>query len=96
VCMHCHSFDLGYKVASGKGELYSFVVMHHPHVPPFDNPNPIGLVELEEGVRIAAGLVGLTDGVAPQIGQAVQVEFNMFEGDLTLPQFRLMPMKESS
>lgn len=96
VCMHCHSFDLGYKVASGKGELYSFVVMHHPHVPPFDNPNPIGLVELEEGVRIAAGLVGVTDGVAPKIGQAVQVEFNMFEGDLTLPQFRLMPMKESS
>jgi len=40
--------------------------------------------------------VGVTDGVAPQIGQAVQVEFNMFEGDLTLPQFRLMPMKESS
>jgi uncharacterized OB-fold protein/acyl dehydratase len=96
VCMHCHSFDLGYKVASGKGELYSFVVMHHPHVPPFDNPNPIGLVQLEEGVRIAAGLVGVTDGVSPKIGQTLQVEFNTFEGDLTIPQFRILPTKEPS
>jgi len=88
VCMHCHSFDLGYKVASGKGELYSFVVMHHPYVPPFDNPNPIGLIELEEGVRIPAGLIGLEDGESPKIGQALQVEFHTFDGELTLPQFR--------
>ena len=95
VCMHCHSFDLGYKVASGKGELYSFVVMHHPHVPPFDNPNPIGLIELEEGVRISAGLLGVKEGESPKIGQAVQVEFHTFDDDLTLPQFRLLPSKES-
>jgi len=96
VCMHCHSFELGYKLASGKGQLYSFVVMHHPHVPPFDNPNPIGLIELEEGVRIAAGLLGVQEGVAPLIGQDVEVEFHTYEGDLTLPQFRLMSIKESS
>lgn len=88
VCMHCHSFELGYKVASGKGELYSFVVMHHPYVPPFENPNPIGLIELEEGVRIPAGLIGLKDGESPKIGQTVQVEFHTFDGELTLPQFR--------
>lgn len=88
VCMHCHSFDLGYKLASGKGEIYSFVVMHHPYVPPFDTPNPIGLIELEEGVRLAAGLIGLEEGESPEIGQAVQVEFHTFDGELTLPQFR--------
>ena len=95
VCMHCHSFDLGYKVASGKGELYSFVVMHYPHVAPFDSPNPIGLIELEEGVRIPAGLIGLEDGVSPKIGQQVQVEYHTFDGELTLPQFRLLSSKES-
>jgi uncharacterized OB-fold protein/acyl dehydratase len=95
VCMHCHSFDLGYKLASGKGELYSFVVMHYPHVEPFDNPNPIGLIELEEGVRIPAGLIGLEEGVSPKIGQKVQVEFHTFDGELTLPQFRLVHTEES-
>ncbi|TMM47091.1 DNA-binding protein [Colwellia ponticola] len=95
VCMHCHTFDLGYQVASGKGELYSFVVMHYPHVAPFDSPNPIGLIELEEGVRIPAGLIGLEEGESPKIGQKVQVEFHTFDGELTLPQFRLVPTKES-
>lgn len=95
VCMHCHTFDLGYKVTSGKGELYSFVIMHYPHVAPFDSPNPIGLIELEEGVRIPAGLIGLEAGKSPKIGQKVQVEFHTFDGELTLPQFRLVSTKES-
>jgi uncharacterized OB-fold protein/acyl dehydratase len=89
VCIHCQSFDLGYKVASGKGELYSFVVMHYPEVPPFEYPNPIGLIELEEGVRMPAGIVG-TPGKDLQIGQAVEVEFQTFDGELTLPLFHLV------
>jgi uncharacterized OB-fold protein len=80
---------LGYKVASGKGELYSFVVMHYPEVPPFEYPNPIGLIELEEGVRMPAGIVG-TPGKDLQIGQAVEVEFQTFDGELTLPLFHLV------
>jgi uncharacterized OB-fold protein len=70
--------------------VYSFVVMHYPEVPPFDHPNPIGLIELEEGTRLVAQLVGIKPGEV-QIGQAVQVEFNSFDGDLVLPQFRAVP-----
>ena len=87
VCPKCHSFDWDTVEASGKGTVYSFVVMHYPEVPPFDHPNPIGLVELEEGVRLIAQLVGIKPGDV-QIGQKVQVEFNTFDGDLTLAQFR--------
>ena len=61
--------------------------MHYPEVPPFDHPNPIVLVELEEGTRLISQLVGVPPGQA-RIGQAVQVEFNTFDGDLVLPQFR--------
>ena len=64
--------------------------MHYPEVPPFDHPNPIGLIELEEGTRLIAQLVG----IKPQdvkIGQKVQVEFNTFnDGEMTLPQFRVV------
>ena len=87
VCPKCHSFDWDTVEASGQGTVYSFVVMHYPEVPPFDHPNPIGLVELQEGVRLIAQLVGVKPGEV-QIGQKVQVEFNTFDGDLTLAQFR--------
>ena len=54
VCSSCHSFEWDYVEAAGTGRLYSFVVMHYPEVPPFDYPNPIGLIELDEGVRLIA------------------------------------------
>lgn len=87
VCSKCHSFEWDTQESSGQGELYSFVVMHYPEVPPFDYPNPIGLIELDEGVRLIAGLVG----VAPaelEVGQRLQVEFVRFDDQQTLPQFR--------
>lgn len=87
VCPSCHSFEWDTVTASGRGTVYSFVVMHYPEVPPFEYPNPVALIELEEGTRLVAQLVGVNpDEVA--IGQAVQVEFNLFDGDLVLPQFR--------
>lgn len=86
-CPSCHSFEWDTVQSSGRGTVYSFVVMHYPEVPPFDYPNPIALVELEEGTRLVAQLVGVAAGEI-QIGQAVQVEFNRFDGDLVLPQFR--------
>lgn len=87
VCPHCQSFEWDTVQSSGRGTVYSFVVMHYPEVPPFEYPNPVGLIELEEGTRVVAQLVGAKPGDI-QIGQAVQVEFNTFDGDLVLPQFR--------
>lgn len=87
VCPKCQSFEWDTVESSGKGTVYSFVVMHYPEVPPFEYPNPVGLIELEEGVRIISQLIGVKPGDV-QIGQKVQVEFVTFDGDLTLPQFR--------
>ncbi|PLP88067.1 DNA-binding protein [Pseudomonas sp. FFUP_PS_473] len=87
VCIQCHSFDWDTVQASGRASLYSFVVMHYPEVAPFDHPNPIGLIELEEGVRLIAGLVGI-EREQLQIGQRLQVEFQTFDDALTLPLFR--------
>jgi uncharacterized OB-fold protein len=87
VCIACHSFEWDTLAASGKGQLYSFVIMHYPEVAPFDHPNPIGLIELDEGVRLIAGLVGVAREDL-RIGQRVQVEFQTFDDDLALPLFR--------
>ena len=87
VCIACHSFEWDTVQASGRASLYSFVVMHYPEVAPFDHPNPIGLIELEEGVRLIAGLTGMPREQL-RIGQRLQVEFQTFDEQQTLPLFR--------
>ncbi len=96
VCPSCHSFEWDTVEASGRGTVYSFVVMHYPEVPPFDHPNPIVLVELEEGTRLISQIIGIHP-VDVKIGQAVQVEFNSFnDGELVLPQFRAVTTPEGT
>lgn len=86
MCPQCQSLEWDTAESSGKGVIYSFVNLHHPQVPPFDSPNPIALVELEEGTRIVAGLVGIKPKDV-KIGLPVTVEFTQDE-DLTLALFR--------
>lgn len=87
VCPSCHSFSWTAALASGRGRVYSFVVAHHPAIPPFEYPNPIGLVELEEGPRIVANLVGVARE-AIRIGMPVVCEIVEVEPGFRLPRFR--------
>ncbi len=89
-CPECQSFEWDAVESKGLGHIYSFVVMHYPEVPPFEHPNPIGLIELDEGTRLVGQLLGLKPNEY-KIGQRVQVEFNTFnDGELTLPQWRVV------
>jgi uncharacterized OB-fold protein len=83
----CRSFEWDTVVASGRGTVYSYVVVHHPQVPAFDYPLPIAVVELEEGTRLVADLVGVEPD-AVTIGMPVTVEFVTVDDELTLPMFR--------
>lgn len=86
-CPACHSLRWDTLESSGRGVIYSFVVMHYPEVPPFEYPLPIVLVELEEGTRLVAGLHGVAvDDI--RIGLPVRVHFEQVEDDLILPIFR--------
>ena len=60
---------------------------HHPQVPAFDYPLVVALVELEEGTRLVANVVGITPETVA-IGMPVVVTFEAFDDDLTLPVFR--------
>ncbi len=55
-CTACHSLDWDTLESSGTGSLYSFVIIHKPQNPAFDYPHPVGLIELDEGVRMIAPL----------------------------------------
>jgi uncharacterized OB-fold protein len=85
-CGTCRSLEWDTVEASGRGTLYSFVVVHYPQVPSFDYPLPIGLVELEEGTRVVANIGGVEPGDL-KVGLALQATFVDFDDELSLPVF---------
>jgi uncharacterized OB-fold protein len=89
-CDACGSYEWNAVDAAGRGTIYSYVVNHQPQVPAFDYPLPIALVELEEGIRLVADLVGL-EPAEIRIGMPVTLEWIDYDPDLTLPAFRPAP-----
>ena len=73
--------------ASGRGEVYSHVTVHHPVVPPFEAPYAVALIELEEGVRLVSNVIGVP-AKDVRIGMPVEVVFERVDDELTLPLFR--------
>ncbi len=85
-CGVCGSFEWDTVESSGRGSLFSFVVVHYPQVPAFEYPLAIGLVELEEGTRVVANLQGL-EPKDLRVGMAVRAEFVDYDDELSLPVF---------
>lgn len=86
-CPACDALDRGYVVASGRGTVFSYVVHRHPPVPGRELPILIGLIDLDEGVRMVGELVGV-EAEEIEIGLPVQVDFRRVDDDLTLPVWR--------
>jgi uncharacterized OB-fold protein/acyl dehydratase len=85
-CGVCGSLEWDVVESTGKGTLYSYVVVHYPQVASFEYPLPIGLVELEEGTRVVANLGGVERDEI-EIGMALRADFVDFDDDLSLPVF---------
>jgi uncharacterized OB-fold protein len=85
-CANCGSLEWDTVTSSGRGTLYSYVVVHYPQVPAFEYPLPIGLIELEEGTRVVANL-GSVEREAITIGMPLRAEFVDFDDELSLPVF---------
>ncbi|GCD44290.1 DNA-binding protein [Streptomyces paromomycinus] len=85
-CNSCGGEGWDTVAATGSGTVFSYVVMHHPPFPAFDPPYAVGLIELAEGVRVVAGLVGMPPGKV-RIGMPVRLEFRTVDEDLVLPVF---------
>ena len=89
MCPGCHGLEMEAIEASGRGVIHSFVVAHHPPIPPFEYPNVIVLVDLEEGTRLVSRLVGIApDDV--RIGMPVAVEFERVDEGFAIHQFRVL------
>jgi len=94
-CPACSSMEWEAVEMSGKGEIYSFVRHHHPHIPPFETGHAVILVQLDEGPRLISELSdeqGEKSGqdVEIEIGMRVEVQFDELEERLILPRFKIV------
>jgi uncharacterized OB-fold protein/acyl dehydratase len=86
MCPKCGGERPGFVVSSGNGEVYSYVVHHHPKVPGKELPFVVALVELDEGVRMLGELLDVsTEDV--RVGLPVQVSFT--DQEPALPAWRV-------
>lgn len=88
LCSHCLSRESRWVPVSGRGEVFSFNVMHQVYHPGFaaEVPYAVVLVKLEEGPKITTNLVGLAPAEI-RIGMPVRVVFEQISDEVTLPKF---------
>jgi uncharacterized OB-fold protein len=79
----------GWQPASGRGRVWSWIVMHRKYLPAFeaDTPYVVAVVELVEGPLVVSALKGPLDGLA--CDAPVEVDFMVLSDGLSLPVFRL-------
>jgi uncharacterized OB-fold protein len=90
-CVHCLSVDFAWVESAGLGRIYSFVVFHRVYHPAFESdvPYTVAVVELDEGPRLLANIVG-TPPDDVHCDMRVRVAFEP-RGDMTIPQFAVAP-----
>ena len=93
VCQDCGSRKLDWIEASGRGRVFSWIVVHHPvprEVYAGEVPYVVAIVELAEGVRMASNVVDCApDAVTADM--AVEVTFRDNGSGVILPLFRPVP-----
>ncbi|GAA1246347.1 MULTISPECIES: OB-fold domain-containing protein [Streptomyces] len=98
-CPHCGSFESEWRLMSGRGRIWSYVVPHPPLLPAYAAVAPYNtiIVELADAprIRLVGNLVASADAalnsVDPgrlRIGAKVQVVFTDVDG-VTLPRWVL-------
>jgi uncharacterized protein len=89
VCSRCLSRESSWVPVSGRGKVWSFVVMHQAAHPWFAARVPYAVVhvELDEGVRMISNLLDVPVADV-HVGQPVEVVFEPVGDDVVLPRFR--------
>ncbi|TMW11972.1 nucleic acid-binding protein [Alloalcanivorax gelatiniphagus] len=84
---HSWSTNLQWRDASGRGTVASFIVVHKPGHPAFQDEVPyvVALIDLEEGPRMLSNVVGCAPDQV-RIGQPVRVHW-VEQGGEVLPKF---------
>lgn len=89
VCPFCFGERLEWRAASGRGRLSTWTVVHKEWFAAFaaDIPYNVVQVELDEGPRLTANVVGVPNERLA-VGLPVTIDFDEVSPEVTLPRFR--------
>ena len=90
-CPSCFSWDVEWRKASGRGTVYTFAIQYRAWHPGFagDVPYVTALIDLEEGPRLYANLVGIEpDPAHVRCDMPVEVVFEDITDEISLPRFQ--------
>lgn len=86
MCGECQSTEWDSIESTLDGEVYSFVEMHHPKFPGYQYPLIVAVINLAEGTRIVANVVGC-EAEDVHIGMKLKGKVEQVDEKTTLPQF---------
>jgi uncharacterized OB-fold protein len=94
LCPYCLSGELEWARASGRGHVYTYTIVRRAAHPAFreEVPYVLAIVELEEGPRLTANIVGVVPEEV-RIGLPVEAVFEAATEEIGLVKFR--PRQES-
>lgn len=89
VCPECRSADSEWQPVPGRGEIYTYTIVHRAVAAGQALPTVVAVVALEDagGVRMISSVVDV-DPSEVAIGLPVEVVWEDMSADLTIPRFR--------
>jgi uncharacterized protein len=89
MCSKCNSTASRWVPVSGRGEIFSFNIMHQVYHPGFAGqvPYAVVVVELEEGCKFVSNLLGVKPHDI-KCGMPVEVVFEKLSDEVSMPKFR--------
>ena len=88
-CARCLGTEHTWVESAGRGRILTLTVVHRPPTPAFDAPYVVAVVRLDEGFDMLTNIVG-TNPDDVRIGESVQVVFEVFTPEITLPFFSVV------
>lgn len=90
VCPNCLSGEYRWQAVSGRGRLWSWIVMHQRYFSALADELPynVAFVRLDEGPYLMTSLIEIPDDL--RIDERVEVIFDAVPGDRAIPKFRVV------
>ncbi len=89
MCPHCQHLESEWVKLSGKGKVYSFVIVRRANHPGFakDAPYVVAIIQMAEGTRFTSNITGCKPEEV-YIEMPVEVVFEDVTKEISLPKFR--------
>ena len=89
ICPHCLHMESEWARLSGKGRVYSFIIVRRRYHPGFDKelPYTVAIVETDEGIRMLSNIIGCKPE-AVTVDMPVEVVFEDASPEFAIPKFK--------